>query len=1690
MEKLREDCFMKFSPIKSSDVIVDKYKRYLSTIFKISDEDYEKQFVKALAEKDMLAKGPYLDAVDTFKKGKSLSSLMDEGVVSKEMKKLNFPLDRSLYLHQEKAIRKALEGKNIVVSTGTGSGKTESFLLPILSELSNEIDKGTLCPGVRALLIYPMNALANDQIERLRELLDEFPEITYGSYTGQTQKKYEDALRDYKNLNDNRVPKENELISREQMIKTPPHILITNYAMLEFLMVRPQEAVFFKGSRAQYWKYVVLDEAHVYKGSTGIEVSMLLRRVASSLPVSKLQYVLTSATLGDESQNKEVAEFASRLCDSEFDENSVIRAIRQKPGEEEGIEFKNDWSSYAKLAEAIGDENHERICEEFKKLSGVEAKENSVQSELYNYLLKDQNYWDVRKALIEKPLTVYHLAKKLSCQEQDIVNLVTLASYAIKEQGQLLDAKYHMFVKATDSAFITLQPSKKLMLTRNNKIFDKGEEYAVFEAAVCSYCHDIYLVGKLDDAGYFKQSGLETGLGQNTSLYLGETISDEVDLEDEKNEVEEMKLCPHCGKLMHKKASASERCEHDPQKYVTVFNLNKPIESVGTCISCGNTSNVSGVARQFFTGQEAVTSVIGTALFEELPSYKTVYETIDIQDEDSFDFDDVVERKQDKEETAKQFIAFSDSRQAAAYFASYFSETYEGILYRRLIIEALKARGEATSLTHFAKDLTAAIENNHIIDPLDKEKESKKEAWKAILAELINLNSGSALQNLGLLKIDVDNALIPAAKAWGLTKEEMIDISNVLLMSMMIDAAIKYPVALDAEDKEFFLHNGHEGEFNYSDSSRSKKMKSFIPTRKNSKNRRWDYVERLFAKIGCDKDIDKFLEIFWKKVFGDQEIIKKNDKGYQVNAEKLNIVPKSTFYKCPKCRKITPYNVHGVCPTYRCTGELKEIDIEKEFADNHYYRMYHDMEIRKLRVVEHTAQLDKEKAYDYQKKFKNKQIDVLSCSTTFEMGVDVGTLETVLMRNMPPSPANYAQRAGRAGRSIKSSAYALTFCTKGNHDFSYFSEPESMIRGRINPPVFKVENEKIAIRHLYASAFAFFWKIHSQYFKSISVFMNKAEGEQETGLEKFENYLEGKPANLKEYLQSFLPEVLVQKFRVNDFGWVDSLIGENGALTKAVQEYEDELAKLDYSLKQAQEGNGGNEAYIRMRKNVFEEESILTFLSRKNVMPKYGFPVDTVGLSIYETGKSKNKNKDTTYHLDLSRDLSMAISEYAPGSQVVADGKLITSRYIRKIPNLGWKLYDYVTCDCKTLNIDQHIDYKDPDHLSICHTCGSELRQDLIRTFIVPEFGFEANKVEKATLIKPKRTYNSEIAYVGFRDDIETMPFVAGNRKYEMQFSSNDEMAVLNQSNFMVCESCGYAEVNSDNNQLKRTQEKEHHASNGALCQNKKLKRFSLGYRFQTDVMQIKFCWPELRKYDQALSVLYAIMRGACNVLNIEQSDIAGTIQYFKNKDTNHGCYKIILYDDTPGGAGHVKRLYDGDLFEKVLKEAYRIVDKCNCGGELKDTSCYSCLRMYANQRYHNILERRFVIDFLDKVFDEMLPAYVAGEDEEEGEEFDLSGFAEKHEEGTWEEIEELLQFSDQDVRSFAELVKNAGIDTPDTVGYEITDDDKVIAEAELVWKAKKIAYLSYEQKKYAEKLAHLGWTVFDDEHPFRADVF
>lgn len=229
---------MLFRPSESSKKITDFYRRYLLTTFGTNNDQYNQQLREALEKPGAIADGPYISMTDPYEKGMSLAALAEEGIVSTEILKMdNFCPNRPLYKHQEAAVRKAVDGNNLIVTTGTSSGKTESFLIPVINQLLREKEAGTLGPGVRTLIIYPMNALVNDQIRRLRELLsgmDGDRKITFGRFTGETQEKYKDAVRRYEEIEDiTKSPlSDNEIISREQMRVNPPNILITNYAML------------------------------------------------------------------------------------------------------------------------------------------------------------------------------------------------------------------------------------------------------------------------------------------------------------------------------------------------------------------------------------------------------------------------------------------------------------------------------------------------------------------------------------------------------------------------------------------------------------------------------------------------------------------------------------------------------------------------------------------------------------------------------------------------------------------------------------------------------------------------------------------------------------------------------------------------------------------------------------------------------------------------------------------------------------------------------------------------------------------------------------------------------------------------------------------------------------------------------------------------------------------------------------------------------------------------------------------------------------------------------------------------------------------------------------------------------------------------------------------------------------------
>ena len=833
---------------------------------------------------------------------------------------------------------------------------------------------------------------------------------------------------------------------------------------------------------------------------------------------------------------------------------------------------------------------------------------------------------------------------------------------------------------------------------------------------------------------------------------------------------------------------------------------------------------------------------------------------------------------------------------------------------------------------------------------------------------MVDNNGVTSMFNMGLIGFTFNPDLFMANDKLKLTGEELCTLCNVLALGMMADAAIDYDCSMTKSDKAFFSHNGVQYSYTLSDPDSKGYRRSFIPRFSDRMNKRSDYCRRVMNKAGLDYDNEKanrLIEKIWSAFFVSKDFVKANNGAYRINSNEILITKPSKWYVCSKCKHITPYNVHGVCTSYRCDGELNEINLEEVYKNNHYYRIYQDLEIRDLRIVEHTAQLDRNKAYEYQKEFKKKEIDILSCSTTFEMGVDVGSLETVFMRNMPPSPANYAQRAGRAGRSKNAAAFALTFCNKSNHDFAFFANPIRMIKGRIDPPNFIIDNEKIAIRHIYASALSYFWAKYPQYFDNATTLID--DRENGNGIERFKEYLYSKPEDLKAYILRFLPYSLVEKYDVNTYGWLDRLLGQEedslGVLTKAVNDYKYEVGVLEKAKDEAYKKGGSVDRYTN-RIKVYKNEDILTFLSRKNVMPKYGFPVDTVEMTV--NGKGDNSNLG----LQLQRDLALALSEYAPGSQIVANGNLITSRYIKKIPSMSWKMYDYITCDCRTLNIEPHVGDKFNSKLNVCHQCKRTLDQSKKRVFLVPEFGFEADgdKIEKPGLTKPEKTYKGDVSYVGFREEIDTQCIDINGSIIEFTASKGDEMAVINESNFYVCEQCGYTDL--DEKTFSRMKQMAHKRSSGYPCLNNRLYRYSLGYRFETDVFQLRFIYPDIEELDDAISIIYGLLRGICAELNIDQGEVAGCAQCYMNDYTGKPNFAMILYDKTPGGAGHVRRLANKEVIERVLYRTLELMEACTCGGDDKDSSCYQCLRSYYNQKYHDKLSRKVVIDFINKVLD------------------------------------------------------------------------------------------------------------------------
>ena len=497
----------KKNAIERSEYINKQYKEYLKSSFKFNNSKLQKLFEQQL-EKEDLFKGPYVDLNLPFQRGMSLDEMIADGAVCKSFRRLgDMNFDRPLYSHQEESIRCICSGRSAIITTGTGSGKTESFLYPILNELMSDVENGNREVGVRAIFLYPMNALVNDQIDRVRKILTQCPEITYGFFTGETK---EQVPKDYREKygveNDTFIP-ENELVSREEIRKSPPHLLFTNYSMLEYLLIRPNDYSIFAPERLNNWKFVVLDEAHSYYGSLGIELSLLMRRLTGLAP-KKPRFILTSATLGEQGKSEsEIVNFARSLTSASFDIQDIIFSKRIMLSNSK-LSYTIAGEDYSEIKKAKHDILTVRtIGNKYKNVDSMELK-----SYLYELFVGDRNVFHLYEVLKDGSKSFKSILASFNNQitSEQLIDLIDLINMAEKDGIGIFDLKYHSFVRPLAGAYVTIGDDPQLGLTKTNMI----GELKAFEAGNCRYCNSPYIIGKIqrneaDELEYLYQNIME-----------------------------------------------------------------------------------------------------------------------------------------------------------------------------------------------------------------------------------------------------------------------------------------------------------------------------------------------------------------------------------------------------------------------------------------------------------------------------------------------------------------------------------------------------------------------------------------------------------------------------------------------------------------------------------------------------------------------------------------------------------------------------------------------------------------------------------------------------------------------------------------------------------------------------------------------------------------------------------------------------------------------------------------------------------------------------------------------------------------------------------------------------------------------------------------------------------------------------
>ena len=1397
--------------------IRQRYENYLKTSFYFKDPSLRESFQAALKKEDSLLKGPFPEPTRGFKQGLSARALAQECFPGRSEGLLPALIARRLYVHQERAVRAThLDQRNIVVATGTASGKTESFLYPILFELYRQHLTGELRdPGVRAMILYPMNALANDQRERLGSICTNLFNAgsgfqpTFGQYIGQTPEDDRDTPRNAASRAEDRWA--GELVFRTEMRSTPPHILLTNYSMLEYLLIRPDDSPLFDGDRGKHWQFTVLDEAHQYRGAKGMEMGMLMRRLKQRLRdggrQSPFRCVATSATLSSgegKEDKKTVAEFAGELFGEPFSESGVIFGESEQAG-------------------------------------GAERPQ-----------------------------------------------------------------RYHAYLRALEGAFIVhREGADSIVLNRKGEMADSSTAEPL-EIALCRECGQYYFVGR-EIGGKLQEAVRDPSQSDFGVDYYLPT-------EDEVTHV----LCRCCGAL----STSNPTCDCGAAIRVKKCKSteDRP-DQIKQCETCGyKRGGIGDPVQEIVHGSDGPNSVIATALHELLP------------------------------EDRRRVLTFADSRQDAAFFAWYAEDTYEKVRDRNLMLRAMREGlfdPEGLSIDDLRNRLLKQWEKADLFGGADTKEGKSRKVLAAILREALTDERRLSLSGVGLVRWSVkipDNLIISEAMRqppWNLTDKEAHSLLGYLLDELRLRFAMELPDDVAMPSWKDVSPQRTQTAFMRSKPGGAKDVREWGSTKSAVVSH---FLYRLLTDSGLTDDekraaSSKLMKDTWKTLrerdqkygsTGDPILTRGITNGtFRLNSRwlRINLTDPGDVWECDTCTTLSTHNIRGVCPRNGCPGNLAPADHER-LGENHYRILYESVDLPpSLRAEEHTAQIESDEARQRQVRFKNKETHLLSSSTTFEIGVDLGDLDAVFLRNVPPEPFNYTQRVGRAGRR-ETPGLALTYCRRNPHDLYHYEEPvDRLIEGRVHPPRLQMRNEKIILRHMVAAAMSAFFKAHATRFENVASFVG--DWSKPCAVSDLKRFC-GNHDPLRNSLKRIVPRNMHERTGLTSNDWIDKIAGTESRLADMEAEVCADYREMESLRKHYFEQR--MDRYISRvgkRMKTIAEERALNFLSRKAIIPKYGFPVDVVEL---ET-RSVDGNQTG---VSLQRDLSQAIAEYAPGGKVVAN-------------KLEWESCGVKVVAGKAFPI-RHYHFDDARNFTQWNEDDPSAPSDS-RKYLTPMFGFVTPLFKKPTEPhrRVQRMYTTRPFFRGFDDGVQ--PETNLIHGVHVTKATPGTLVILcegrTRKGFYICRSCGAHMAGTKGT---------HKSPSDSKCPGT-LERFSLGHELVTDVVRLQF--PRLTGEWDAYSVAYAVLLGAAETLDVPDTDLNVTIT---GGSAEESSVAIVLYDNVPGGAGLVAQLELESVFTEMLCNALdRLQGKCGC-----DSSCYGCLRSYRNQFAHPHLDRKQALAVLD----------------------------------------------------------------------------------------------------------------------------